>query len=60
MAKVKITQIKSAIGYEKRQKDTLIALGIRKMHQTVEHEATPQILGMARKVRHLVKIEDVK
>lgn len=60
MAKVKITQIKSAIGYDKRQKDTLIALGIRKMHQTVEHEATPQILGMARKVRHLVKIEDVK
>ncbi len=60
MAKVKITQIKSAIGYEKRQKDTLVALGIRKMHQTVEHEATPQILGMARKVRHLVKIEDVK
>ncbi len=60
MAKVKITQIKSAIGYDKRQKNTLIALGIKKMNQTVEHEATPQILGMAKKVSHLVKIEDVK
>jgi large subunit ribosomal protein L30 len=60
MAKVKITQIRSAIGYDKRQKNTLIALGIKKMNQTVEHEATPQILGMAKKVSHLVKIEDVK
>jgi len=60
MAKVKITQTKSAIGYDKRQKNTLIALGIKKMNQTVEHEATPQILGMAKKVSHLVKIEDVK
>jgi large subunit ribosomal protein L30 len=60
MAKVKITQIKSAIGYDKRQKNTLIALGIKKMNQTVEHEATPQILGMAKKISHLVKIEDVK
>ncbi|MEA1873243.1 MAG: 50S ribosomal protein L30 [Bacteroidota bacterium] len=60
MAKVKITQTKSAIGYDKRQKNTLIALGIKKMNQTVEHEATPQILGMAKKVSHLVKIENVK
>jgi large subunit ribosomal protein L30 len=60
MAKVRITQVRSAINYDRRQKDTLVALGIRKMNQTVEHEATPQILGMAKKVSHLVKIEDVK
>ncbi len=59
MTKIKITQIKSRIGYSKRQKLTLDALGIRKMHQTVEKEATPQILGMVNKVRHLVKVEEV-
>ena len=59
MAKIKITQIKSRIGYPKRQKLTLDALGIRKMHQTVEKEATPQILGMVNKVRHLVIVEEV-
>lgn len=58
MAKIKITQIKSKIGYPERQKKTLEALGIKKMHQTVELEATPQILGMVTKVRHLVKVED--
>lgn len=58
MAKIKITQIKSTIDRTKRQKDTMIALGIKKMNQTVEHEATPQILGMVRKVSHLVKVEN--
>ena len=58
MAKIKITQIKSKIGYSERQKKTLEALGIKKMNQTVELEATPQILGMVTKVRHLVKVED--
>jgi len=58
MAKIKITQIKSKIGYPERQKKTLEALGIKKMHQTVEVEATPQILGMVNKVRHLVKVND--
>ena len=58
MAKIKITQIKSKIGYPERQKKTLEALGIKKMNQTVELEATPQILGMVTKVRHLVKVED--
>ena len=58
MAKIKITQIRSTIDRTKRQKDTMIALGIKKMHQTVEHEATPQILGMVRKVSHLVKVEN--
>jgi large subunit ribosomal protein L30 len=42
-----------------RQKRTLAALGIRKMHHSVEHEATPQILGMVEKIRHLVKTEDI-
>ncbi len=59
MAKIKVTQIKSKIGSTVRQKRTLEALGIRKMHQTVEHENTPVIQGMVTKVRHLVKIEEV-
>jgi large subunit ribosomal protein L30 len=59
MAKIRITQIKSKNGKPERQKRTLAALGIRKMHHFVEHEATPQILGMVEKVRHLVKIEEI-
>ena len=58
MAKVKITQIKSSIGSSKRQKATLEALGLRKMHQTVEHENTPNIMGMVNKLGHLVKVEE--
>lgn len=58
MAKVRITQIKSGIGQPERQKRILVALGIRKMHQTVEHEATPQIMGMVNKLKHLVKVEN--
>ncbi|MDR0744032.1 MAG: 50S ribosomal protein L30 [Tannerella sp.] len=57
MAKVKITQIKSRIGSPKDQKRTLDALGLTKMHKTVEHEYTPSIEGMVRKVRHLVSVE---
>ena len=57
-AKIKITQVKSKIGSNPRQKRTLEALGLRKMNQTVEKEATPQILGMVSKVKHLVKIEE--
>jgi large subunit ribosomal protein L30 len=59
MAKIRITQIKSKNGKPERQKRTLEALGIHKMHHSVEHEATPQILGMVEKVRHLVKIEEI-
>jgi large subunit ribosomal protein L30 len=59
MGKVKITQVKSIIDRPKRQKDTMKALGIRKMNQTVVHEATPQILGMVAKIRHLVEVEEV-
>lgn len=59
MAKIKITQIKSRIGSNKRQKSTLDALGLTKMQKTVEKEATPQVMGMVNKVKHLVKIEEV-
>lgn len=59
MAKVKITQVKSAIDRSKRQKDTLRALGLRKINQSVEHELTDQIKGMIAKVDHLVVAEEV-
>jgi large subunit ribosomal protein L30 len=58
MAKIKIKQIKSRIGSTKRQKRTLDALGLKKISNTVELEATPQIIGMINKVRHLVNIEE--
>lgn len=57
MAKIKVTQVKSVIDRPHRQKATMTALGIRRMNQTVEHEATPQILGMIEKVKHLVTVE---
>ena len=59
MAKIRITQVKSKNGKPERQKRTLEALGIRKLNHSVEHEATPQILGMVVKVRHLVKVEHI-
>jgi large subunit ribosomal protein L30 len=59
MAKIRITQVKSKNGKPERQKRTLEALGIRKLNHSVEHEATPQILGMIVKVRHLVKVENI-
>lgn len=57
MTKIRITQVRSKNGKPERQKHTLEALGIRKLNHSVEHEATPQILGMVEKVRHLVKVE---
>ena len=57
MKKLRITQIRSSIDRPERQKQTLLALGIRKMNQTVEKDATPQIEGMVNKVKHLVKVE---
>ena len=57
MAKVRVTQIKSVINRPKRQKGTMEALGLRRMNQTVEHNATPQILGMIKKINHLVRVE---
>ena len=58
MGKIKITQVKSLIDRPKRQKDTVKALGLRKINQSVTHEATPQILGMVAKVNHLIKVEE--
>ena len=60
MAKLKITQIKSRIGSSSLQKRNLDALGLRKINQTVEHDDSAIILGMIAKVKHLVKIEEVK
>jgi len=57
MAKIKLTQVKSRIGSTKRQKKTLDALGLRKLNGSVEKEATPQVMGMVEKVRHLVVVE---
>jgi len=57
MEKIKITQIKSIIDRSKRQKDTIKALGLRKINHTVVKEATPQIKGMVNKVLHLIKVE---
>ena len=59
MKKIKITQIKSGIDRPERQKNTLKALGLTKLNSTKEVEATPQILGMVRKVDHLVKVEEL-
>ena len=58
MKKIKITQVKSAIDRPESQKLTLKALGLRKMKSSREVEATPQILGMVRKVEHLLKVEE--
>lgn len=58
MAKVRVTQIKSVIDRPQRQKDTMIALGLKKMNQTVIKEGSPQVLGMIKKVSHLVRIEE--
>jgi large subunit ribosomal protein L30 len=60
MAKLRIKQVKSKIGSTKRQKQTLEALGLKKMNSVVEQESTPQIDGMIRKVNHLVVVEEVK
>ena len=59
MGQITITQILSAIKRPARQKATIVALGIKKLHQPVTHEATPQILGMVRKVSHLLKVDNV-
>ena len=58
MAKVKITQVKSQIGQSGRHRGTLRALGLGKIGRSVEHAESPQLAGMLRKVRHLVKVEE--
>jgi large subunit ribosomal protein L30 len=59
MAKVRITKVKSGIKAPQRHKDTLTALGFQKLNQTIEHEATPQILGMLEKIKHLIVVEHI-
>ena len=56
--KVRITQIKSGIGYKPKAKATLTALGLKKMHQTVEHVDCPQIRGMINTISYLLKVEE--
>ena len=58
--KLKITWVKSAIGYKKNQKATIAAIGLRKLRQVIEHDDTPQMRGMVFTVRHLVTCEEVK
>ena len=59
MAKVKLTQVKSSIDRSQKQKDTLKALGLRKISHSIEKELNPQVEGMIKKVEHLIKIETV-
>jgi large subunit ribosomal protein L30 len=58
-SRLKIKQIRSAIGRVKKQRGVIRALGITRLYQTVEHEDTPQIRGMIEKVKHLLKVEEV-
>jgi large subunit ribosomal protein L30 len=58
MAKLKVTQVRSQIGQSERHRGTLRALGLGKIGRSAEHEETPQLAGMLRKVRHLVKVEE--
>ncbi len=60
MAKIKITLVRSKIGCSKTQKDTLRALGLNKTGSSVEHEDTPNIMGMVNKLKHLLRVEEVK
>ena len=54
-----VTLVRSPIGYTKDQKQTVLALGLRRMHQTIEHRDTPALRGMIRKVEHLLKVEEI-
>ena len=58
MAKVKVIQVKSYIGQSQRHRGTLRALGLGKIGRSVEHDESPVLAGMLRKVRHLVKVEN--
>ena len=56
--RIQVTQVKSFIGFDRRQRATLRGHGLRRVHQTVELPDTPAVRGMVRKVRHLVRVED--
>ena len=59
MVKIKIKQVRSKIDRPERQKKTLEALGLKKINQVVEHENTPQIMGMVNAIKHLIEVEEV-
>ena len=58
MAKLRITQVRSQIGQSERHRGTLRALGLGRIGKTAEHDETPVVAGMLRKVRHLVRVEE--
>jgi large subunit ribosomal protein L30 len=58
VSKVRVTQVRSKIGQSERHRGTLRALGLGKIGRSAEHEESPQLAGMLRKVRHLVKVEE--
>ena len=60
MAKIKVTQVRSKIRRPQNQKRTLEALGLKKINQVVEHDATPNIIGMVNTVKHLISVEEIK
>lgn len=60
MKKIRVKQIRSKIRRPQDQKRTLEALGLRRLNQVVEHDASPTILGMVNKVQHLISVEEVK
>lgn len=60
MKKIRVKQVRSKIRRPQNQKRTLEALGLRKMDQVVEHDATPTIIGMVNKVKHLISVEEIK
>jgi large subunit ribosomal protein L30 len=55
---VRVTLVRSPIGFTRDQKQTVLALGLRRMHQTVEHKDNPAVRGMIRKIIHLVQVEE--
>ena len=55
---IRVTLVRSPIGYTKDQKETVLALGLRRIRQTVEHKDNPALRGMIRKVVHLVRVEE--
>ena len=57
--RLRVTQVRSAISRRQNQKDTIRSLGIRRLHQTVEHDDTPAIRGMIATVKHLLRVEEV-
>ena len=60
MKRIRLTQVKSGIDRNETAKRTLVALGLRKLNATVEVNATPQILGMVKRVAHLIKVEEIQ